>query len=254
MTLNPMFNFNIEAYDFWPIYDAIKRFYPIGIDRNNNQLYLSYPGLKILEDIIADNVHKRKHFTERWESFTTEIKNEIKKEIIGTTYGQAPSFSSYVLLNTVSIDDLTRTKEIHFFVSLVGPFYTIVGRDHVAIKTNDDKNYRSTCYLAVSPEKEFKDIFNLLCHKIEQRFKGYRFVPFGIGTETLNGLTVRYSDENLNTIFHALFNNNIDLTVSGRFGDIHFKYQDWARADHKDIENNWVVYPFKDRNNIDKKD
>ena len=206
-------------------------------------MYFSYPGLKELEDIVVDNIHDDSHFVERWDNFTKDTEKEIGKKIIGTTYGQAPSFSSYVLLDTVSVDDLTRTKELHFFVSLVGPFYTIVGQDNNAVKIDEHRSYRSTSYLVVSPEQEFADTFKLLCEKIENRFKGFRFVPFEICQQTIEGLNVRYSDENLNSVFHALFNNHVDLTIWRKFGNDYFKSEDWIKDGYVDTGGGWTIYP-----------
>jgi len=154
-----MFYFNTEKFDFWKIYEAVKHFYPIGIKKEGSKMYRSYPGLKELENIILDNIHNDEHFIERWSNFTKAIETEISKEIIGTTYGQAPSFSSYALLASTSADNLTRTKELHFFVSIVGPFYTIIGQDNNTVKLEEHKKYRSTSYLVVSPENEFADTF-----------------------------------------------------------------------------------------------
>lgn len=237
-----MLHFNSDKFDFWTIYEAIKRFYPIGVNRDENKMYLSYPGLKELEDIVVDNIHDDSHFIERWDNFTKDIEKEIGKEIIGTTYGQAPSFSSFVLLDTVFVDDLTRTKELHFFVSLVGPFYTIVGQDNNAVKIDEHKIYRSTSYLVISPEKEFADIFKLLCEKIETRFKGFRFVPFEICQQTIEGLSVRYTDENLNSVFHALFNNHVDLTIWRKIGNDYFKSEDWIKENYVDTGGGWTIY------------
>ncbi len=238
-----MLLFNSDKFDFWRIYDAIKRFYPIGIRKDESKMYFSYPGLKELEDIVADNIHDRNHFIERWVNFTKDIEKQIGKEVIGTTYGQAPSFSSTVLLDTISLNDLTRTKELHFFVSLVGPFYTIVGQDNNAIKVDDRRSYSSTNYLIVSPEKEFAETFDFLCEKIEDRFKGYRFVPFEIYQQTIDGLEVRYSEENLNSVFHALFNDHIDMIDWRKVGNDYFKSEDWIRKDYVDTGGGWTIYP-----------
>jgi hypothetical protein len=238
-----MLYFNSDKFDFWKIYDAIKRFYPIGVKRDESKMYFSYPGLKELEDIVVDNIHDENHFIERWDNFTKDLEKEIGKEIIGTSYGQAPSFSSYVLLDTVSVDDLTRTKELHFFVSLVGPFYTIIGQDNNAVKIDEYRSYRSTSYLVISPEKEFADPFNLLCNKIENRFKGFRFVPFEICKQTIEGLFVRYSDEYLNSVFHALFNNHVDLAIWRKIGNDYFKSEDWIKEGYTDTGGGWTIYP-----------
>jgi hypothetical protein len=65
-----MLNFNYDKFDFWKVYDSIKHFYPIGVKKDEGNLYYSYPGLKELEAIIIDNIHDDKHFEERWECFT----------------------------------------------------------------------------------------------------------------------------------------------------------------------------------------
>lgn len=224
-----MFYFNSDKFDFWVIYEAIKQFYPIGINRDESKMYFSYPGIKKLENILIDSIHDNNHFSDRWEKFTKELYSEIGKEVIGTTYGQAPSFSSYVLLETTSIDNLVRTKELHFFVSLIGPFYTIIGQDNNTVKLAENKNYRSTSYLVLSPENEYADTFQLLCNKIEDRFTGFRFVPFEICQQAIEGLNVRYSDENLNFVFHALFNDQVDLNLWRKIGNGRFKAQDWVK-------------------------
>lgn len=238
-----MLYFNSDKFDFWKIYDAIKHFYPIGVKKDESKMYFSYPGLKELEDMVVDSIHDDHHFLERWDNFTKAIEKEIGKEVIGTTYGQAPSFSSYVLLDTISVDNLTRTKELHFFVSLVGPFYTIIGQDNNTVKLEERKNYTSTSYLVVSPENEFEDTFNLLCDKIENRFKGFRFVPFELCKQTIDGLNVRYSDDHLNSIFHALFNDHIDLTIWRKIGNDYYKSEDWIREGYVDTGGTWTAYP-----------
>src|SRR5438034_726729 len=102
-----------------------------------------------------------------------EIQSEIVKEIIDTTYGRALSFSSFIIIKKTALENLTRAKELHFCVSLVGPYYTIIGADINTVKI-EERHYMSTSYLVVSPENEFADTFRLLVDKIENRFQGYR--------------------------------------------------------------------------------
>ena len=236
-----MLYFNSEKFDFWEIYNSIKHFYPIGIKKEEGKLYFTYPGLKELENIIVENIHDESNFNSRWQDFTKEIEKQIEKQIIGTTYGQAPSFSSFVLLDSASFGNLTRTKELHFFVSLVAPFYTIIGIDNNILEIGDRK-YRSTNYLVVSPENEYADTFRLLCDKIEKRFSGFRYVPFEICKQTIEGLDVPYSDENLNRIFNALFNNHIDFAVM-TMGNDYYKSEDWIKEGYIDKGGGWTIYP-----------
>jgi len=236
-----MFYFNSDKFDFWVIYDAIKQFYPIGIPKDESRIFYSYPGLKKLESIIVENIHDENKFNNGWQSFTLEIEKAINKKVIGTTYGQAPSFSSYIQLDSLSADNLTRTKNLHFFVSLVGPFYTIIGEDSNTVKVND-QHFKSTNYLVVSPENEYAEAFNLLCSIIENRFKDFRFIPFHICKQEIEGLDVRYTDDNLSAIFNALFNNQIDLN-STIIGNKFFKSEDWIKEGWVDDGARWIAYP-----------
>lgn len=237
-----MLCFNYNKFDFWKVYDSIKRFYPIGVKKDESRLYYSYPGLEELEAIIVDNIHDDKHFEDRWEHFTRQIETELSKEIIGTTYGQAPSFSSFVLLEQASLDNLTRTKELHFFVSLVGPYYSVIGVDTNTVKVLE-RRYRSISYLVVSPENEFASVFHLLCDRIEDRFKGYRFLPFELCKQKIDGLSVRYTDKNLSTVFHALFNDHIELNTWMTIGNNYYKSEDWIKEGYSDEVGEWVIYP-----------
>jgi hypothetical protein len=206
-------------------------------------LYLDYPGQKEFDEILVDNLHDQDHFNDRWTNFTEEIEKEIGKEITSASYGLGPSFGSIVLLNTTTVDDLTRNQELHFYVSLIGPFYTIFGQDNNTVKVNQGGSYRSTNYVVVSPENEFADTFKLLCDRIENRFKGYRFLPFGICQQTINGLEVRFSDENPASVFQALFDNNADLKACKIIGKEYFKSEDWIKEGYIEPEGSWTAYP-----------
>ena len=236
-----MLYFNHNKFEFWKIYDSIKQFYPIGIKKDDSKMFHSYPGLQELEKILEDNIHDQDKFNSKWKDFTSEIERQLGKEIIGTTYGQAPSFSSFIILETTKLDNLTRTKELHFFVSLIGPYYTVIGKDNNTINIQDSR-YRSTNYLVLSPEIEFADTFILLCDEIESRFKGFRFVPFGICKQTIEALDVRYSGQNLNAVFHALFNNDVDLTCE-TIGNEYYRCENWIKEDYVDEGGAWTVYP-----------
>lgn len=96
----------------------------------------------------------------------------------------------------------------------------------------------------VSPKEELEELFNLLCQKIEVRFKSFKFVPFDISKQTIEGLAVEYSEETLSCVFHALFNDHVDLNTRLIIGDEYYKYIDWSK--HGYIEygsEGWTMYP-----------
>jgi len=48
-------------------------------------------------------------------------------------YGQAPSYSLYIEPGKSTGNDVTRINEFHCFVSLPGPFYTIISQDKMML-------------------------------------------------------------------------------------------------------------------------
>lgn len=47
------FSFNSKTHDLWPVYETIKKFYPIGLRRNQGKgLYFNYPGFEEFEEIF----------------------------------------------------------------------------------------------------------------------------------------------------------------------------------------------------------
>ena len=237
-----MLYFDHEKFEFWKIYDSIRHYYPIGVERSDPRFFSSYEGQKDLEKLIVENLHNHQNYTSKWETFTNEVSIHLNKEIIGTTYGQAPSFSAFVLLDTIVVSNLVRSIELHFFVSLLGPYYTIIAQDKNVIQM-DENNFLSTNYLTISPHGSSANEFQFLCDKIEDRFQGYRFVPFAICDQTIEGLWVRYSDDKPGAVLQALFNNHIELTTKNIVGDQWYKSADWIREGYIDTGDRWVAYP-----------
>lgn len=239
--------FNSDKYEFWEIYERIRLYYPIGIEKCDQGLYYSYPGIKRLQHEVVENFHNEQNYETRWTNFIRPMAEEFGKEIVNTTYGQTPAFSAFVELEKTVNDNLTRRKELHFFVSILGSFYTVIGCDANTVEIGTFQ-YTSTNYLVISPENEFDAPFTRLCEIIETRFKGFRFVPFYICEETINGLSVRYADNDRNSIFNALFGDFLDRHSAAAIGISHYKCEDWVKDGYVDNGERWTAYPPMDFN------
>jgi hypothetical protein len=251
-----MFDFNHEKYDFWPIYDSIVKHYPIGIRKDETEMYLHYPGLKQLELLVVETIHHTESdFSRRWRNLEETLEKQTDKMTIGTTYGQFPSFSSNLVIEKIPSGKLTWYKELCFTVSLLGPYYTVFGRDKTEIFQEgkdpyyprlSNRFYYSTPILTVSPEEEYADVFRLLCGEIEDRFQGYRFVPYSLYRQRLQGLEVidPYVEpsEKRDKIFHALFHDQIDFNAQ-TVGIIYYKSNDWIKEGYQDNGGGWAIYP-----------
>lgn len=236
------FNFRDDRYNYWPIYEAIKTYYPIGVPRFGS--FFTYPGLKRLEDIVVENIHVGENYKNRWLSFEHHIREGLGKDVVGTTYGQAPSFSSYIDLEKIEIDQYVLKKELHFCVSLVGPFYTVYGI-HCAFFGKDFGSkgerklfYNHTLQSVVSPTGEFGAPFTQTRKLIEERFEGCKFVPYHVNRMYIEGLFVNYRDERKNCVFHALFNDAFDFE-SRIVGDTHTYGNEQWLVDNPNWENYW---------------
>ncbi|MES2826913.1 MAG: hypothetical protein V4687_02105 [Bacteroidota bacterium] len=254
-------HFNTGVHNFWPIYDAIKKYYPIGLKRTEYAIFFDYPGLKELGDIVADAIHgeENKKFKE-WQVFENEIASKFNVVVNGTTMGQAPSYSTEFILEDEQTATFRRVKKIVLAVSLVGKFFAIFGIDESYIKhaPEDIPEWltgrvwqngpvwlnHAVNVVTVSPHAEFEPIFNGIKFAVEQQFEGYKLIPFRIHCAIIEGLQVRYSDREECTIFHALFNDKYKLndnTITR--GDAGFGSKDWETENAQDFEIEVAIGP-----------
>lgn len=215
-----------DKFDLREIYEALHRCYPIDM----------YHGSEKHTSIIVDNIHNRECF-ELWEQFTDELALESNKEIIGTTYGNAPSFSSFIVLDTTTLGSNTRSKQLHFMISLVGSFYTVIGEDKNTVKEHGG-TFESTNYLVVSPEYEFEAFFVWLCQKIENRFINFRFVPYEVYSQTMN----HFNLDSFLSVFQGLFNDLIDINTKNIIGNGFFKSEVWTAKEYTN-QGKWSIMP-----------
>lgn len=227
------FSFNSANYDFWELYETIKKYYPIGIaQREGRGIYNEYPGIKELISIVIENVHDNNNYTERWVNFTDAIGKDLDKEVIGTTYGQAPSFSASIILERNEVGDCLHSKELHFSVSLLGKFFQIYGLDTtIILEKNDQGGYSAVNVVTVSPFEEFKESFEFVEKKIKNKYPTHRIVPFASGQTIINGLQVSYLDDEICSVNMAIFNHFLRDAYMPRFtrGDPYYGSEYWKR-------------------------
>lgn len=202
------FSFNSKTHDFWEVYESIVKFYPIGLRRHQGKgIYFEYPRLKELERIIVENIHDEDNFKKRWVNFHDSIGKELEMEIRGTTYGQAPSFSSELIIKDKMIENCKHEKKLHFSVSLVGNYYQIYGSDSITVREGTDRiSYPSVNVITTSPYEEFEEVFKFVERKIKEKYPNHKIIPFRLGQFIIDGLQVRYLDDENCSINKALFN------------------------------------------------
>ncbi|MDF4202620.1 hypothetical protein PXD56_06630 [Maribacter sp. SA7] len=214
--MNKNFFFNYDEYDFWPLYDSIQKYYPIGIKKNQEfDIYRNYKGIQELENLLLDKIGpENTNYNKNWESFIERISKELGKKILGTIYGIVPSYSAFLSLETEGNEDRWKSKELHFSVSHLGKFYQVYGieksvRKSVIIGDGEELSYQTEnlTKIVVSPVGEYKNYFERIENYITEEFREYRLVPFKIGQTIIDGLQILHMDNEKCSINMALFND-----------------------------------------------
>lgn len=237
------FNFSSKKFDYWPIYEAVKEYHLLGIEPSEWEMHNNYPGFHRKGEISAQHIQEESAISLRWKGLVKEVEQLTEKEITGTIFGFDHSLSGYLTLDTSIAGGVKLTKELHFYLSLLGPFYTVLGQDRY-YERKPEVNLELTTCLTVSPLAEYEALFRLTEGSIEKKFKEYRFVPFCIGEMSLKGLDVDDSGGKYNRVFHALFNTRLS-NFENRVGDSAYKNDQWIRKDYVDDGHQWVAYPIK---------
>lgn len=209
------FSFNSEKYDYWPIYETINHYYPIGILPDSPekadpawQIYHQYKGQRAFGKLISENFIDQNVFQEKWASIGADLGKNLNLRAEGTTYGEVPSYSFYLELSNIEAGNHTVFKRLHVAISLLGPFFTIWGGDGSMLQLKG-KFYQAINVITISPFEEYEQIFKEVYQEIKARFPGYRFVRHSLYNMTLPGLECRnhsYPTGKKGLIYHALFN------------------------------------------------
>jgi hypothetical protein len=235
---------NLGKFDPSPLFETIGSHFPIGLRRRTEQdqmNYLTYPGLKLYSSAISDAIHKTANYESIWESVENELSSLSGKPVVGTTYGQAPCYSAFMKIRQEQFGSLTRYFEIHVFVSVIGPYFTVVGKDWSGISV-EDLVIRPTNFFLVSPVGNDSDLFMLALELLKRRFPLYRYVPHCFYSLEVPDFEVPYSDEEENVLFGGLFNQEFrghgDIV-----GDSYFGADEWIRSDYESSQGQWSIFP-----------
>lgn len=184
---------------FSEISDCIKKYYPIGITREDEN-YFSYSGIVALNEIIKKNDEKE------WNNSLLEKLKLDFHDISETTAGLVPNFSGVIRLNNTSE---SRT-ELHFYKSLIGNYFTIEVLENMHIKEISHPVFgkRKTWAIEniiVSPVGEYEEIFLKVYQSIVGKYKGVKFLPYIFDLYKINNLVLPYKS------------NNEVVTIAGAF-------------------------------------
>jgi hypothetical protein len=248
------FDFGYHKHDFSPIYETIKKYLPLNNPEYNHENLREFPGTIEVNELLNKNFFNQKKYRSTWMTFRKFLKKELKKPVEETMIAFYPCYSGIVVLNKAKKGAYTFRKELHFYISLLGPYYSIFGVDASYVSLEEypihmfrteqlrnrgpfHRDYRAFHALTVAPYMEFKEPFILLQKKIIEYFPHLHFVPFQINLTDIPGLFDLFPDARMNSnfseklkdsVFNALFRPEKYLETETR-GDSRYGFDEWLK-------------------------
>lgn len=165
-------------------------------------------------------------------NFSKGLAEELKLNHWPRTNGQAPSFSSSIVMKRNIIENALHDKKINFSVSLLVDYYQIYGSDSVIIQEGKDGiYYPSVNVITASPYEEFEEIFKFVEQKIKDKYPNHKIIPFRVGQFIIDGLQVRYLEDENCSVNKALFNNHLSEEPIKHYprGDQQYRMEIWKK-------------------------
>lgn len=227
-----MLSFDSDRFTYGEISDVICSIFPAGVDRDDDA-WQTFPGIAVLADRLA-SAPDGDEWT-YWEETEEQIRQQTGLPVISTTYGQAPCWSGYVQI----ADSDAAAVHLHFYVSLLGPWYFVTG-DYQAKAQVENRTFRRTLYLAASPVGLFVEAFDAVAAILENRYPGYKPLPFSLVQQQLKEIEVPYAEAF--SLFAVLFGDaHIDISAPS-VGDTRRGAERWLK-EGASPDTGWIALP-----------
>ncbi|SHG96741.1 hypothetical protein SAMN04488109_2674 [Chryseolinea serpens] len=234
-------------YDFRAIYDTIKEYYPIegGYKQYTRETLKTFDGYKKINQLVDENFFNKRNYKERWTAFQKFLQGSIDKKMDDAHTLVDTCFGGGVTIDKLVTPEYAKTKMLHYFISVFGPYYTVYAMDRSEVKLptkmGPSKNeetrilsYHANHVATVSPVFEYELAFLQLQTKIKEWFPTYKFIPYDIGISTIDGISAyvqtyggnidAYSD----SIYTGLFGPSVPPRCPLR-GDQRFGFSEWIK-------------------------
>jgi hypothetical protein len=234
-------------YDFRAIYDTIKEHYPIegGHKQYTRETLKTFDGYKKIDQLVDENFFKKKNYKERWTAFQKFLKKSMDRKIDNTHTLVNTCFSGSVMVDELVTPEYSKTKMLHYFISILGPYYSIYAMDRSEVKLpttmglskNEEPrihSYYADHVATVSPVFEYELAFLQLQTKIKEWFPTYKFIPCDIGLSTIDGISAYVQtyggdiDAHSDSIYTGLFGPSVPPRCPLR-GDKRFGFSEWIK-------------------------
>lgn len=245
MRLYPFHN-NYPDHDFFLIIDAVNEYLLSGVEeRLTPQTFPTSSRFSKMEQIVKSEFIPQKTYNKKWGKFVTALKKKLKKPITAYPDLSSGGFMGEVIIEEDKTPDFIKQKLLRFYVSTIGPFFSIHGVDYSIallpwelsdriskeLPGFEKGNFAATHCVTVSPVFEYQAAFNQLEEEIRTFFPGFLHVPYTIGMSTIENISITDDSRDPrmeDTIYEALFGYRAVENCLTR-GDRHYGMDDWIK-------------------------
>lgn len=192
---------------FYDIYQTIRKYYPIGIPTERYE-YINDPGVAQLRNIRSEKIDDAAS-TNQWKALLTSLKEKLPKKyrVSSNNNPLDVSYNGMVLVQKEKCSMGVFVRELCFHISVLGPFFTLYGKDSAGINASDSVTSLGffSPIIRVSPESKYEPLFPIVIQAIRQHYPDYQGVTFGYLEQTIKGLHSESSLSDNMTLFEALF-------------------------------------------------
>lgn len=231
-------------HDFTLISDTINEYFPVNKPKRlTSKTVSSSPGNKKIGKIVNEEFLNEKTYRDKWGKLRSSLKKVFKKPVHGHPDLSGGGFIGEVIIEEDKKPDFIRQKSLRFYISIIGPFFSIHGVDssiallefESRVKDFNKGNFTATHAVTISPVFEYQEVFNKLENALRAFFPGYLFVPYNVGMSTIKNISI--ADEtrdprSLDTIYEALFGLGAVHSCLTR-GDRYYGMNDWVKPLNK---------------------
>jgi hypothetical protein len=218
------------------IAETIGEYYPIGHSTrptSNKEL----PGFKKIGMLMNSEFLDKKAYKSKWGKLTSDLEKALQKSIYSYPDLGGGGFLGEIPISEEKQSDFIRKKSLCFYISVLGPFFSIQGIDSsIAILPIESRsggmhsgNFAATHAVTVSPIFEYLEVFNQLEDELRSHFPGYLFVPYNVGMSTMKFISIADELRNaqtMDTVYEGLFGRSAVHDCLTR-GDERYGMSDW---------------------------
>lgn len=218
-----------EFSSIYPIFfNDLIEYYPILIKKKNSIDY-NNSIVDNLETIIKDEILNNENYLKNWSNgFLLNMKKKLNLEdVYPTTAGFVPNLSGMIKLK---VFDNIRI-ELHFYKSLINNYFNIEilkinTKKKIIHKILGEKIIIGIDEIIVSPENEYKTIFEDVLDLFYNEFENSVFVPYYFDLIRIKNFKVVHKLEDNATISDAFFQkySKFDESITV-IGDIYYKLE-----------------------------